>query len=91
MIIFFIFTALGGGEEDLLKQSSLGPTLTCQMTKSKLITARPAHSGVLQWDIPSEKPVHSSQTSGSLLINLVRLAHPFAAVKLLLLVFKLLL
>lgn len=33
--IFFIFTALGGGEEDLLKQSSLGPTLTCQMTKSK--------------------------------------------------------
>lgn len=35
LLLLLIFTVLGGGEEDLLKQSSLGPTLTCQMTKSK--------------------------------------------------------
>lgn len=61
-ILFSIFAALGGGEEDLLKQSSLGPILTCQMTKSKLITVSP-HSGILQYDTPSGKPMHSSQTS----------------------------
>lgn len=54
---FVTFAALGGGEEDLLKQSSLGPTLTCQMTRSKLITVSPAHSGILHDDNPSGNPV----------------------------------
>lgn len=77
VIFFFILSALGGGEEDLLKQSSLGPTLTCQMTKSKLITVSPAHSDILQYETPSGKPMCSSQTSVSLLINPVQLHTPF--------------
>lgn len=55
--MFVTFAALGGGEEDLLKQSSLGPTLTCQMTRSKLIRVSPAHSGILHDDNPSGNPV----------------------------------
>lgn len=85
--MFFVFAALGGGEEDLLKQSSLGPTLTCQMTKSKLITVSPAHSGILQYDTPSGKPMHSSQTSISLLIDPIPVAHPIFTIELLPLVF----
>lgn len=57
LIHFSTFAALGGGEEDLLKQSSLGPTLTCQMTRSKLITVSPAHKGILNNDNPSGNPV----------------------------------
>lgn len=57
LIYFSTFAALGGGEEDLLKQSSLGPTLTCQMTRSKLITVSPAHKGILNNDNPSGNPV----------------------------------
>lgn len=54
---FVTFAALGGGEEDLLKQSSLGPTLTCQMTRSKLVAVSPAQSGFLHDDNASGNPV----------------------------------
>jgi len=57
------------------------------MTKSKWIKVSPARSGILQYDTLSAKPMCSSQTSVSLLINPIPVAHLISTIKLLVLVF----